>query len=77
MVCVAEVADTGVTVLPKLDFLRRSVCCPEWQPLRWANRMFISGPEGAASGWEPFGVVGCSGFPAVGWEVYCLAGGGL
>ena len=73
MVCVAEAVDAGVTVLLKADFLRRSVCCPEWQPLRWANRMVISGPKGAASGWDPFGVAGCSGFP----EVWCLAGGGL
>uniref|UniRef100_A0A480GDZ3 Putative E3 ubiquitin-protein ligase SH3RF2 n=1 Tax=Sus scrofa TaxID=9823 RepID=A0A480GDZ3_PIG len=33
-VCVAEAVGTGVVVLPKADFLRRSVCCPEWQPLR-------------------------------------------
>jgi hypothetical protein len=50
VICVAEAVDTGVIALPKADFLRRSVCCPEWQPLRWANRMVISGPKEAASG---------------------------
>lgn len=69
----AEVVDTGGTVLLKADFLRGSVCCPEWQPLRWAKRMVISGPEEAASGWDPLRVAGCSGFP----EVLCLVGGGL
>lgn len=73
----AEAVDAGVVVLPKVDFLRSSVCCPEWQPLRWANRMVISGPKGAASGWDPLGVAGCSGFPEAGWEVLCLEGGGL
>lgn len=69
MVCVAKAVDTGVRVLPKAGFLRRSVCCPEWQPLRWANRTVISGSKGDASGGDPLGVAGCSGFPEVGWEV--------
>lgn len=73
MVCVAEAEDTGATVLLNADFLRGSVCCPEWQPLRWANRMVISGPKGVASGWDPLAVAGCSGFP----EELCLVGGGL
>lgn len=73
----AEAVDAGVVVLPKVDFLRSSVCCPEWQPLRWANKVVISGPKGAASGWDPLGVAGCSGFPEVAWEVLCLEGGGL
>lgn len=39
--------------------------------------MVISGPKGVASGWDPLGVAGCSGFPEVGWKVVCLVGGGL
>lgn len=68
-VCVAEAVDSRVVALPRADFLRRSVCCPEWQPLRWANRTVISGPRDAASGWDALRVAGCSGFPEVGWEV--------
>lgn len=76
-VCETEAVDTGGVVLLKADFLRRSVCCPEWQPLRWANRMVISPPEETASGWDPFKVAGCSCFPEVGPEAECLVGGGL
>lgn len=76
-VCVAEAVDNKGMVLPKADFLRRSVCCPEWQPLRWANRMVISPPEETASCWDPFKVAGWSCFPEVGLEAECLVGGGL
>lgn len=69
----AVAVDAGAMVLLKADLRRESVCCPEWQPLRWANRMVMSGPKGVASGRDPLGVAGWSGFP----EVLCLLGGGL
>lgn len=61
VVCIGEAVDAEVW-FAKADFLRRSVCCQVATASVGRLDGHLRAQGGLASGWDPFGVAGCSGF---------------